>query len=263
MTTAPTRRERQRQATYDEIVEVSRRLLHEREDVSIRAVAQAMGLTPPALYRYVDSHAELLQLVARSIFGDIVEAMARARDAYPDDDPAAQIVAASAAFRGWSLAHHAEFELVFASQESIDSKAAEHASVQDLLAPEDGSAPASGVQLFGAFFSEIFGRLWAKYRFPIPSDDDLEPELLEILRSEIKPAGVTGPLGGPTPGMIWMFERCWARLYGTVTLEVFGCIHPGFISTGALFTDTMLDLGRQLGMADEWPRLQVVARAEY
>lgn len=263
MTTTPTRRERQRQATYDEIVEVSRRLLRERRDVSVRAVAQAMGLTPPALYRYVDSHAELLQLVARSIFGDIVAVLTVARDAHPQDDPAAQIVAASAAFRTWALSHHAEFQLVFASQEALDLDAPEAATPREISSLGECAPEHSGAQLFGAFFSEIFGRLWARYQFPVPADEELDPEVLDVLRSEIKPAQVTDPLGTPTPGMIWMFERCWARLYGTVTLEVFGCVHPGFISTGALFTATMLDLGRDLGLAEEWPRLQDIARAQY
>ena len=263
MTSTPTRRERQRQATYDEIVEVSRGLLQRGEDVSIRAVAQVMGLTPPALYRYVDSHAELLQLVVRSIFVDIVSAMTVARDAHPHDDPGAQIVASSAAFRAWALAHPREFELVFASQEAIDTKSAEHGSAQDLLVPDEGAGAVSGVQLFSAFFSEIFGRLWVRYRFPIPPDDELEPELLEVLRAELKPAQVVKGFPEPTPGMIWLFERCWAKLYGTVTLEVFGCVHPAFVSTGALFTATMLDLGRELGMAGEWARLQEVARAQY
>src|SRR6478735_11041143 len=97
----PTRRERQRQATYEEIVDVARRLLRASEDVSLRAVSAEMGMTPPALYRYVDSHAELMVLVARSIFEDVVSAMATARDRYADDDPAAQIVAAASAFRRW------------------------------------------------------------------------------------------------------------------------------------------------------------------
>jgi hypothetical protein len=34
------------------------------------------------------------------------------------------------------------------------------------------------------------------------------------------------------------------------------------ISTGALFTATLLDIGADLDISDEWPRLQVVARAE-
>jgi AcrR family transcriptional regulator len=266
MTAVPTRRERQRQATFDEIVEVSRRLVREGGDVSIRAVAQEMGLTPPALYRYVDSHAELLVLVVRSIFEDVVAAMTVARDAQAPDDPSAQVVAASAAFRAWALRNKTEFQMVFASSESMQlnetaqaSKATNSklmTSLADCL-PDD-----SGVHLFAAFFSEIFGRLWVKYQFPIPADEDLDPELLEILRSEIKPDGVTDGLGSPTPGMVWMFERAWARLYGTVTLEVFGHVHPGMITTGALFTATLLDIGADLNISDEWPRLQLVAKAE-
>ena len=263
MTAVPTRRERQRQATFDEIVDVARRLLRDGEDVSIRAVAQAMGLTPPALYRYVDSHADLLMLVARSIFEDVVAAMTVARDEQEPDDPAAQIVAASAAFRAWALRHRTEFQMVFASSASIEMDEAVRAqgppqitSLADCL-PYD-----SGVHIFASFFSEIFGQLWVKYQFVIPADDDLDPALLEILRSEIKSAEVTDGLGTPSPGMVWMFERAWARLYGTVSLEVFGHVHPGMISTGALFTATLLDIGADLNITDEWPRLQAVVRAE-
>ena len=263
MTAVPTRRERQRQATFDEIVDVARQLLRDGEDVSVRAVAQEMGLTPPALYRYVDSHAELMVRVARSIFEDVVAAMTTARDQQEPDDPAAQIVASAAAFRKWALTNRNEFQLVFASATSaaIEEAAAAQPVVITSL---DGCLPEeSGVKMFGAFFSEIFGRLWVKYQFPIPADSDLDADLLEVLRSEIKPAEVTDPLGGPTPGMIWMFERSWSRLYGTVTLEVFGHVHPAFISTGALFGAAMLDIGRDLGIDGEWPRLQKVARAQY
>ena len=266
MTAVPTRRERQRQATFDEIVDVSRQLLRDGEDVSVRAVAQEMGLTPPALYRYVDSHAELMMLVARSIFEDVVAAMTVARDEQAPDDPAAQVVAASAAFRAWALRNRIEFQMVFASGTSMEMDEAARAKAAQtpvqITSLADCLPPDSGVHLFAAFFSEIFGRLWLRYQFDIPTDDELDPELLEILRSEIKPDEVTDGLGSPTPGMVWMFERAWARLYGTVTLEVFGHVHPGMISTGALFTATMLDIGADLNITDEWPRLQVVARAE-
>jgi hypothetical protein len=59
-----------------------------------------------------------------------------------------------------------------------------------------------------------------------------------------------------------MLERAWARLYGTVTLEVFGHVHPEFISSGALFAATMLDIGRDLGLEQEWPRLQAIAGSQ-
>jgi AcrR family transcriptional regulator len=263
MTATPTRRERQRQATYDEIVEVSRRLLRDGEDVSVRAVATAMGLTPPALYRYVDSHAELMALVARSVLEDVVASMTLARDAQEADDPAAQIVASAAAFRGWAMSHREEFQLVFASAASADATGmVTDGSPQAPITSLDACLPSeTGVDLFGAFFSEIFGRLWERYRFPVPDDADLDPEVLAVLRSQIDPGANGGP-GLVTPGMIWMFERAWARLYGTVTLEVFGHVHPVLISSGALFRAAMLDIGRELTIDDEWDRLQEIASRE-
>ena len=47
----------------------------------MRAVAGDMGLTPPALYRYVDGAAALDELVTRHIFVDVVATMAESRDA--------------------------------------------------------------------------------------------------------------------------------------------------------------------------------------
>ncbi|WP_270889570.1 TetR/AcrR family transcriptional regulator [Pedococcus sp. 5OH_020] len=263
MTTAPTRRERQRQATYEEIVEVSRRLLREAQDVSLRAVAQEMGLTPPALYRYVESHAELMRLVARSVFADVVAAMAVARDAQPLDDPAARIVVSTAAFRAWALTNREEFQLVFASPTSATLAAVAECTPPLMTSLDSRGPDDTGVQLFAGFFSELFGALWASYQFPVPDDSELDPRLLEALHEELKPQAVTDSLGVPAAGMIWLFERAWARLYGTVTLEVFGHIHPAFISTSALFEATMLDLGRDLGIGGEWPRLRQLARQYY
>ena len=59
---------------------------------------------------------------------------------------------------------------------------------------------------------------------------------------------------------MWLFERAWAKLYGTVTLEVFGHVHPALITTNALFEATVLDIGSDLGLAGEWERLQGVVR---
>ena len=257
---APTRRERQRRATFDEIVEVARRLLREGQDVSLRAVATEMGLTAPALYRYVDSHAELLRLVAQAIFVDVVAAMTAARDRYPEDDPAAQIVAGVAAFRTWALGNREEFRLVFASPPTPEVEANAHLPLMSLgeCAPEE-----MGAREFGTFFADIFGRLWLKYQFPVPVDDDLPDGVLAALTiedGEHKVAESTGR-SPVTPGMLWLFERAWARIYGTVTLEVFGHVHPALTATGALFEATVLDIGSDLGLADEWERLQAVVRA--
>ena len=265
-TAAPTRRERQRQATYDEIVEVSRRLLRSTStDLSLRAVASEMGMTAPALYRYVDSYAQLLSLLAQAVFADVIEQMTTARDAYPADDPAAQVVAASAAFRRWALDNPTEFRLVFATPRpdpdevgfpvSALAEGRDDALVER-LAP--CATETEGTQ-FAGFFAEIFIRLWQKYEFHVPSDDELHPAVLKALTTDTKPADLLDGVDNLTAGMVWMFERSWARLYGTVTLEVFGHMHPALIESGALFAATILDIGRDLGLSNEWDRLEPIA----
>src|SRR5687767_15079294 len=222
-----TRRERQRLATYDEIVGTARALLRRSPgELSLRAVATEMGMTPPALYRYVDSYADLLALVARSIFGDVVTRLVAARDAHPTSDPAAQIVACSTAFRLWALGNPDEYRMVFASrmlsEEAGGPGQSMHPLTPDLPACGPGSGRGVGEEQFASIFSEIFGRLYATKRFPVPADDELDPEVLRVLSQELKPTGVTEGFGEVTPGLVWTFERAWARLYGTVTLEVFG-----------------------------------------
>ena len=64
----PSRRDRLRAATSEEIIQTARRLLVQSgpEAVTLRAIAREMGMTAPGLYRYFDSHEELLRHVLRS-----------------------------------------------------------------------------------------------------------------------------------------------------------------------------------------------------
>ena len=254
--TTPTRRERQRAATYEEIVTVARRLLGEPEALSLRAIASEMGLTAPALYRYVDSYHELLMLVARSIFEDVIAAMTTARDRYGDDDPGAQIVASSVAFRGWALAHPEEFGLIFAN--AATAKPAEASAGQE---PIDLAGQGGGAQ-FGEFFTGIFLRLWQRYKFAVPVDADLDPDLLELLREQRSSGTLPCDLPGHPVGLSWVFICAWARLYGTVTLEVFKHMDHAMIQSGALFRSMMQDLGRDLGFGDDQARLSALIEVE-
>jgi hypothetical protein len=59
--------------------------------------------------------------------------------------------------------------------------------------------------------------------------------------------------------VLWLFELAWARLYGIVTLEVFGHIDPELTRSGAMFRAMLLEIGTTLGLADEWERLRRIA----
>jgi AcrR family transcriptional regulator len=250
---APTRRERHRAATYDEIVAVSRRLLDSSDPLSLRAVAAEMGMTAPALYRYVDSYHELLMLVARAIFEDVITAMTSARNRHGDDDPAAQILAASVAFRRWALAHPQEFGLIFANAATAMEGTGPN--------PSDPTSAGGGAQ-FAEFFTDIFLRLWDRYRFAVPADSDLEPALLELLQVQRSSGLLPCDFPGHPVGLSWIFIRSWTRLYGTVTLEVFRHIDLEVIASGALFRAMLDDNGHDLGFGDDQPRLRALTERE-
>ena len=245
-TPAPTRRERQRQATLDEILEVSRALLTEPNGLSLRAVAQQMGITAPALYRYVSNYQDLVYLVADDIDTDLFETLTAARDTYPDDDPAAQILSAGVAFRRWALTCKEEFTLVFANP--ITAKSLEN---RDEI---------SGSKT-GDFFSELLEKVFARYQFAVPAVDDLDPDVVKALREPFS-AAIPCQFPDEVLGLGWVFMRSWASLYGTVTLEVFGHLDPYIIESGAMFRAMLEEQARTLGFGDELPRLRPIVAEE-
>lgn len=245
-TSGPSRRNRRRQATLAEIVTVSRELLTDPAGLSLRAVAQRMGITAPALYRYVASYRELVELVADAIDTDTALLLEEARDSQPEDDPAAQIVCTAIAFRRWALSHREEFGLVFTNPVTA------HGGRN----PEDIHEERTG-----AVFTPLLVRLWERYRFPIPSPDELDPAVAATLDDPVMP-GKVDDIPPEARGLLWVFTQSWMALYGTVTLEVYGHCDPRIIDSGALFRSMLTTQAELLGMVDELPRLQPMIEEE-
>lgn len=254
---APTsRRQRQRLATYDEIVQVSRGLLRDGKETSLRAISTEMGMTPQALYRYVTSTDELHSLVARDIFGDIVETMATATERYPDD-PAAQLAASTTALRGWALSNKPEFKVVFTNP--LVTSRPRTGAVMDFARttePEDGS------KLFSDYFAGIFIRLTAQKLIVVPPAAELDRSFRQLIEQGTRPAErrIVEALGLKGAGTFWLFKLAWARLYGVLVLEVFGLIEAPLIESRALFDTLMRENFESLGLVDSWDRLSAVSR---
>ena len=115
MVQAPSRRDRVRAATTQEIIQTARRLLVEQgpEAVSLRAIAREMGMTAPALYRYFDSHEELLRHVVADIFTDLAthvkaaihDAAAGTEGLNEAEVMVLKMAAGCREFRAWTLQH--------------------------------------------------------------------------------------------------------------------------------------------------------------
>ncbi|MFH5209779.1 TetR/AcrR family transcriptional regulator [Antrihabitans spumae] len=251
------RRERRRLETYDEIVEVSRQLLREGHDLSLRAVATQMGMTSPALYRYIKSVDGLHKLVAHDIYSDVVAAMAKARDYYPPDDPAARLAASATMFRLWALAHRTEFQMAFANPFAATRSAGTNVFVSfPNVEGEDNANP------FADYFAELFVELHSLGLISAPSAEDLDPALSSVIQKGATNSNspFLASLGVEGVGMGWLFKLAWARLYGVLMIEVFGQIEEELIESGSVFNTLMRETFASLGLADGWERLVEVSR---
>ena len=240
----PTRRERQREATYDEIVRASRALLADGAELSLRAVASRMGMTAPALYRYVASYQELVDVVAFEIDKAATETFRAAADALPEDDHGGRLVVSVTEFRQWALGSPREFGLVFANP------VADASCVRREMLTLASS---------GHLFTDQMRALWESNHHRIPALDDLPPAVRGTVLEPLIPAEVEG-LAAEDRGLVWLYMQGWTRLYGVVALEVFGHMDPRVIESGDMFVDVMREFAPRLGLGHDLERLEGLIR---
>src|SRR2546429_5269794 len=175
----PSRRDRLRAATIDEIIQTARQLLVKDgpEAVSLRAIAREMGMTAPGLYRYFGSHEELLRHLCAGIFTELGADIHRAIEAAMppverSEDLRAKLTlkmaAACGEFRRWALNHKEEFGLLFGVP---------------LPGLDDGRydiADECALAFAGTFFT-LFLELWNAAPFPVPAAEDIDPGLRDQL----------------------------------------------------------------------------------
>jgi len=247
---SPSRRDRLRAATIDEIISTARRLLVKDgpEAVSLRAIAREMGMTAPGLYRYFGNYEELVRYLTASIFtelgndiGQAIEAAGPVADAPGAVDPTrakltVKMVAACREFRRWALNHRGEFALLFGVP---------------LPGLDDGRydiADECALAFAGTFF-RLFLELWQKTPFPVPDDAQIDPGLRDQLSRYRDALGASIPLGATLPlGAVLTFLRCWTLLYGAVAMEVFGHMRFALEDPAPMFEITLGDLAALVGL---------------
>jgi hypothetical protein len=229
------RRDRVRAATIEEIKQTARRLLVEEGpgDVSLRAIARDMGMTAPALYRYFGSHEDLLRSVVGDIFGELadeIHAAIASAAAASGGDPGYKVAEACRAFRRWALAHRPEFALVFGTP------------LPGVNVEDDDLTEACARRFAGNFFS-LFLELWQTSPFPVPAPGEIDPGLREQLTRYRDGLGTDLPLGA-----LLTFLRCWVRLYGIVSMEVFGHMSFALHDAEPMFEVMLAELAALVGL---------------
>lgn len=221
-----------------DIRRVARTLLSARgpEAVTLRAIARELGVTAPALYRHYASHDDLLEGLRAEYCADLAAHLAAELDRLPDDG-AVQFLAICRGFRRWALANPRAFTLVFAS-------------------PTTGPRSPLGRfdEPFGRIFLAAAGRLLATFDIATPPGDTIPPALrTDLIAFQTDLLAMLSESGQKFPAekldlsVTYLMVQTWARLFGHVTLEVFGN-YPIPLTTPEAMFDTMLaDLARTAG----------------
>jgi AcrR family transcriptional regulator len=208
----PTRRERLRQRTVDEIKQRAFELVDAggAHDVTIASVGKAMGMTPPALYRYFPSHEALLAALVVDAYADLGSTIATAARGAGGQDGRARVALIAGTYRRWALTYPRRYAMLF-SDRSHD--------VPD--SPDGIAAINEGMLPLLAALGEITS----------PSTADTPTPLDEALLRWGPAIGASTDL---TPTALRLGVLTWSRVHGLVSLEITGAFEAMGMDAGLL-----------------------------
>jgi AcrR family transcriptional regulator len=109
------------QVNREMILQMARELIEAEgyERLTLKILADALGISAPSLYRYFKSKTELLQAVNTATIEQLVDALrsavAQMDDDNDDSDPSGQFLAMARAYREFAFAHPVAYSLAYSS----------------------------------------------------------------------------------------------------------------------------------------------------
>ena len=227
------RRERLRQETIAEIKDVAREQIAERgaAALSLGGVADKLGMTTPALYRYFANRDALVTALIVDAYGSLAAALEASGAESPEMDFGGRFQQMLVAYRRWAVAYPQQYNLMYGSP------------IAGYEAPRERVLPAAArslrlfVQLLHDADRAGVLRIPAPYQEPpvslAPVLDDMRLSLPDL---DVQPAVLTLAL------MIWV------RFQGFVWQELHGHLTAPILQTGELYHMEVVALSQRLGL---------------
>jgi AcrR family transcriptional regulator len=110
-----TRRERQRDATREEILSTAWKQIGEMgaTALSLRGIAREMGMTAPGLYRYYKDRDDLVTVLIIDAFTSFSLALETSRDTSKADDHVTRLRVVLKAYFHWAISNPQKYALIF------------------------------------------------------------------------------------------------------------------------------------------------------
>jgi AcrR family transcriptional regulator len=219
-TPPPTRRERQRTET---LTEIRTRALAQVDEggvaaLSLNAIAKAMGVSGPALYRYFASRDDLLAALITEGYADITATVQQAAADGARRVPARRLQAVADAYRAWALAHPRRYAMLFGDRPDGFADPAE------AIAEIQGA-----METLLAILAEIAGAGRAGHT---PAPAAARPTKLDQQLAQW--AGRRGEPTATAPLVLRLGVLTWTRLHGIVGLELAGVFGDMGLDAGLL-----------------------------
>lgn len=227
-------RERVREATLEEIKKVAKQQMRDEGTaaVSLRGIANTMGMTAPAIYRYYARRDDLITALIVDAYTALGDAVISAFDACPADDYAGRFYAGAQAYRAWGLAHPVDFGLIFGTP------------VPGYHAPPERTVPL--VQRAFSPFITTLQQACEKGLARIPPEYDHAPQELHQRLSEW---AASGSYNGLTIPVFHFSLTEWGLMHGLIALEINGQLNPmAGQATNDLFNFEMKIMLNRLGL---------------
>ncbi|ASR34438.1 hypothetical protein BAY61_04900 [Prauserella marina] len=220
----PSRRERFRQATIDEIKRTARAQMADEgpAGLSLRAVARAMNITPSALYRYFQGIDDLITALCVDAYNALADAVGTSVATVDERDPAdhaARWWAFARGMREWAIANPADFALIYGTP------------LPGYEAPSEETRPA-GLRFTGTALRILSDAVDAG---AIDLDTALiqhRPTISDDLSAALDAAGIFSDRRG-----IAILLGAWTILQGHLTLELFGHFEWLHVEADVLFDE--------------------------
>lgn len=201
-TSSLTRRQRLREQTLEEIHTAALRQVAEGgpEAVSLNAIAKAIGMSGPGLYRYYASRDDLLAALVTAGYGRLAAALqdaARTADDLPADERLGRVVHA---YRDWAVANPRYYQFLF--------------GVRPGGARADSDEAVDVMHGGMRVLEDVFAALTAPHAPALPGDA-LGRQLRSWSGDRDDPRGTA---------VLRLAVSAWTRLHGVVGLELTGAL---------------------------------------
>ena len=205
-----TRRERLREATYEEIKSIAWKQIAKfgAPALSLRAITREMGMTPPALYRYYKDRNDLVTALVEEAFGSFADALEAARDACKPDDHVGRFRTIGLAYRTWATKYPQRFSLIFGTP---------------VPGYKISGNPGTAAQRSFLILVGVIGEAYQAGRFHLSPDYEVLTPALQARFEVFRQMGLPYP-----PIVMQLSLASWSWIHGLTTMEVLGEL-PSFL----------------------------------